>query len=133
MIVSNLTRQSVVANKVFLAKGFFNRLKGLIGTPPLRTGEGLLLPRAMGIHTFGINYPIDVVYLDKNSQVVALSEDLKPNSFGPVKFSSCAVLEFAVGTIRKSKTQLGDQLVINGADELIEPVAVKSIPVFRFI
>ncbi len=133
MIVTNMTRQTRVANKVFVAKSFLDRLKGLMGTPPLQAGEGFLLPGCMGIHMFGMSYPIDVIYLNKSSEVIALLENLKPNSFGPVKFNSCAVLEFAVGTIRRSKTQLGDQLAINGADELIEPAVVKPIPCFRLI
>ena len=133
MIVTNITRQTRVADKVFAAKGFLERLKGLIGTPPLKAGEGFLLPGCMGIHMFGMSYPLDVIYVDRNNEVIAVLENIKPNTFGPIKFNSCSVFEFPVGTIRRSKTQLGDQLVINGADELIEPVAVKSIPVFRFI
>ena len=134
MIVSNLTRQSLIADKVFAAKSFWERTRGLIGRPPLKPGEGLLLPGCMGIHMFGMSYSLDVIYLDRNNEVIAALENIKPNSFGPIKFNSCAVLEFPVGTIAKSKTQEGDQLVINGADDqLIERVAVKSIPVFRFI
>ena len=133
MIVTNITRQIRVANQVFAAKSFWDRMRGLIGRPPLKPGEGLLLPGCMGIHMFGMSYSLDVIYLDQNNEVIAALENIKPNSFGPIKLNSCAVLEFPVGTIRKSKTQLGDQIVINGADELIEPVAVKSIPVFRFI
>ena len=133
MIVTNLTRQTRVADKVFAAKSFWERTRGLIGTPPLKAGEGLLLPGCMGIHMFGMSYPLDVIYLDRNNEVIAVLEHIKPNTFGPVKLSSCTVLEFAVGTIRRSKTQIGDQIAINGADELIEVVPIKSIPVFRFI
>jgi uncharacterized membrane protein (UPF0127 family) len=133
MIVTNITRQTQVADKVFMAKSFWERTRGLIGTPPLKAGEGLLLPGCMGIHMFGMSYPLDVIYLDQNNEVILAIENLKPNTFGPVKFKSCAVLEFAVGTIQNSKTQTGDQIAINGADELIEPVPVRSIPALRFI
>ena len=133
MIVTNITRQTRIGNKVLVAKSFLDRMKGLIGAPPLQAGEGFLLPGCMGIHMFGMGYPLDVIYLDRNSIAIAVLENIKPNSFGPVKFTSCAVLELPVGTIRKSKTQLGDQIAVNGADELVEPVAVKPIPCFKLI
>lgn len=133
MIITNVTRQTRVADKVFATESFWSRLKGLIGTPPLKAGEGLLLPGCMGIHMFGMSYPLDVIYLDQNNEVILALENLRPNTFGPIKFKSCAVLEFPVGTIRNSHTQEGDQLVISGADELINLIPAKSIPALRFI
>ena len=133
MIVTNITQQTRIGDKVFIAKSFWERTRGLIGTPPLKAGEGLLLPGCMGVHMFGMGYPLDVIYLDRNNEVLLAIENLKPNTFGPVKFSSCAVLEFAVGTIHKSRTQVGDQIAMSGADELAEVIPVKSVPCFRSI
>ena len=47
-----------------LADGFFDRLKGLLGRP--NYDGAMLLPRTRSIHTFGLRFPVDVAFLDKD-------------------------------------------------------------------
>ena len=132
MIVMNITRHTEVGDKVWKATNFWARMKGLIGTSKLRKGEGLLLPRCIGIHMFGMSYPLDVIYLDENNEVIALLENIQPNTFGLIKLHAKSVLELRVGTIKKSKTQIGDVLSVDGVIEAIEAPKV-PIPLLRFI
>lgn len=49
------------------ARGFFGRLRGLIGVPPQTYAkEALLLTNCVSIHTNGMAYPIDVLFIDVN-------------------------------------------------------------------
>jgi uncharacterized membrane protein (UPF0127 family) len=53
------------------------RLLGLAG---LRAGPpcGLLLPRTRSVHTFGMRFPLDLVWLDARGRVVRIDLDVPP-------------------------------------------------------
>lgn len=74
----------------------FDRMRGLLGRPPPGPGSALLITPCAAIHTVGMRYPIDVVYLDAEEQVLELVEAL-----APWRWSACrrarAVLELAAG------------------------------------
>ena len=54
------------------------RMRGLLGRPRPGPGEGLLIDPCRSIHTFGMRYAIDVVYLDASWQVRKLVPALPP-------------------------------------------------------
>jgi uncharacterized membrane protein (UPF0127 family) len=60
-----------------IADGFFSRARGLLGRK-LGADEGLLITPCMAVHTFAMGYPIDVVFLDRNHQVVKSVSSLQP-------------------------------------------------------
>jgi uncharacterized membrane protein (UPF0127 family) len=47
------------------------RLLGLALLDRARAGPGLLIPRCRSVHTFGMRFPIDVVFLDRGGREVA--------------------------------------------------------------
>jgi uncharacterized protein len=57
---------------------FWARARGLLGRPPLAANEALLLRPCRAVHTFFMRYPIDVVFLDRVGNVVAVREALRP-------------------------------------------------------
>lgn len=63
-----------------------------------------------GIHTFGLKFPIDVIILDNNINVVRLKENLKPNRIFLWNPIHNRVIELPVGEIKKSKTEIGDKI-----------------------
>ena len=70
------------------------RMKGLLGKRELSTGEGILIQPAPSIHTFFMRFPIDVVFLAKNGEVMKVAPHV-----GAWRMRSCrrafAVLELA--------------------------------------
>jgi uncharacterized membrane protein (UPF0127 family) len=46
------------------------RLLGLAGLRRERVGPGLLIPRCRSVHTFGMRFAIDVLFLDRAGEVV---------------------------------------------------------------
>lgn len=106
------TRGSVVADRVRIADGFWSRLVGLLGTASLDPGAGLLLNPSQGVHTLGMRYAIDVVFLSHDLKVVALRERLQPFRMTSLLARSACVLELPVGTIRSCRLAIDDQLVI---------------------
>jgi uncharacterized membrane protein (UPF0127 family) len=63
---------------VLQAESMFERMRGLLGRPPLQSGEGMLLRSCNLIHTFGMRYAIDVVFLRRDGRVVKVAHALAP-------------------------------------------------------
>lgn len=92
-----------------IADRFTSRLRGLMLAPPLADHEGLLLTRCSSIHTAFMRQTIDVVYLDRNDNVVRCVQMLKPWS-ASMAWAASQVLELAPGCIARYAIAPGDQL-----------------------
>jgi uncharacterized protein len=111
--VINLTKQSWLATKVRKADNFLTRLIGLLKRTHLGPEEALWLMPSKGIHTIGMKFPIDVVFLNKDYQVLGLMSGLVPYRVSAVHLRGYSVLELPNGTIKKSRTEIGDKLEIS--------------------
>lgn len=96
-----------LAYDVTVAETLLLRMKGLLGRDRLETGKGLLIRPCKGIHTFFMRFPIDAVFLDRESRIVAISRSLPPNRMTPVYRKAYSVLELPAGTV-DSGTSAGD-------------------------
>lgn len=128
--VFNQTRQSFLSLDTTVADTQLSRLKGLLGKRELKSNEGLWLVPCQGIHTIGLLFPIDVIYLDAEYRVVHLIEHLKPFRITSLRRSCHSVLEVPLRTIFESETEVGDQITFSnvfeteegaGATEAVEP------------
>jgi uncharacterized membrane protein (UPF0127 family) len=116
--VYNKTRESFLCLGVVAADTHFARLKGLIGRLTLRLDEGLWVVPSSGVHTLGVLFPIDLVYLDEMHRVVHLIEHFPTFRVAPFKPQAASVLQLPTHTIYPSQTQVGDQLLICPAEEM---------------
>jgi uncharacterized protein len=107
--ISNVTRQSVLAHCVEVADEATARRKGLLGRQELRAGEGLWIRPCEAVHTFGMQFPIDLVYLDGKLRVTKVRSGVRPWRLS-VCFTAHSVLELASGTIRETQTKPGDRI-----------------------
>jgi len=98
-----------IGSRIKLADGFLVRLKGLLGRRGLSEGEGMLLSPCSSIHCFGMKFPIDVIFLDRNYNIVDLKRDMRPGSHASCK-KARYVLELKAGEIEKHNLQIGQQL-----------------------
>jgi uncharacterized membrane protein (UPF0127 family) len=57
------------------------RLLGLAGLRRLPAGAGLLLPRTHSIHTFGMRFALDLVWLDAAGRIVRIDCTVRPRRF----------------------------------------------------
>lgn len=71
-----------------------------------------------GIHTIGLMFPVDVIYLDERMRVVHLIESLGPLRIAPIRLHCVSVLELPARTIYQSGTEVGDELVICSPEEM---------------
>jgi uncharacterized membrane protein (UPF0127 family) len=113
--VDNLTRGSSVAERCRVAASLRDRTVGLLATPSLPAGEGLLIERTQSIHMFFMRYPIDVVFLDRQARVTRTVAGLRPWRVVWWARGARDCIELPVGALVASGTAVGDQL---GIDEL---------------
>ncbi len=111
--VRNLTRQVVLAHRVYPAFTFWKRLKGLLGKKNFFPGEGLLLKPCAAVHSWFMSFPFDVIFLDEGLVVVHIIESMPPFRISPVIRKAQAVLELPAGVISCSGTRVGDQLGVS--------------------
>ncbi|HXG50519.1 MAG TPA: DUF192 domain-containing protein [candidate division Zixibacteria bacterium] len=123
MPVINLTKKTWLATKVRKADNFLTRLIGLLKRSNLAPEEALWLTPSKGIHTIGMKFPIDVVFLDKSNVVLAVVSGLLPYRISGVYLRSYSVLELPSGTLKKSRTEVGDKLEIS----LVETSAIDDL------
>jgi uncharacterized protein len=96
---------------VLTAVTFLERAGGLLFRPKLNINELLLLKPCSSIHTIGMKYDIDIIYLSKKGEILKIIKNLKPLKFS-ICFRANMVLEFASSELRIFNFKLGDQVVI---------------------
>jgi uncharacterized membrane protein (UPF0127 family) len=108
----NVERQSFINLGVTIADTAVARLRGLMGKMRLRSDEALWIVPCRWIHTFGLLFPIDVIYLDAELRVVEVVEHLPPFRIARLRWNCASVLQLPAGSVGGSGTQAGDQLLI---------------------
>jgi hypothetical protein len=113
MQVRNDTRGTIIASDVIMADNVWTRLRGLLGRPPLREGQALAIKPSRGIHTWFMGYPIDVLYVDKDGQVVRVIEAIAPWRFAPIDLRSHVIIELPPGAIARTRTEVSDRISLS--------------------
>ncbi|MBZ5521806.1 MAG: DUF192 domain-containing protein [Acidobacteriia bacterium] len=111
----NVTRGTVVGEQICVADGLLSRMIGLLGKSSLAPGAGLLIRPSQGVHTIGMMFTIDLLFLDRNFRVTELRQSLRPFRMTGLNWRAQSVLELPVNSIELSRTAIGDQLVIEPA------------------
>ncbi|HVE76848.1 MAG TPA: DUF192 domain-containing protein [Actinomycetota bacterium] len=93
-----------------IAERTAEKMRGLIGRDLPGKGTGLLF-RAKQIHTFGMGYPIDVVYLTKDLTVMRVRK-MNPGRVGPLVLRARYVLEMGAGDAASCGLRRGMQLKV---------------------
>jgi len=107
VFVYNKTKETFLAYRVKVADSILSRLVGLLGKRSLALDSGLWIVPSSGVHTLGMLFTIDVVFLDKNLKVVGLRELLRPFSITGLNLQADSVIELPAHTIFKSRTEIG--------------------------
>ena len=117
--VYNTTRETFVATEAKMADGYFSRLIGLLGKTRrwARPGHGLWIVPSHGVHTIGMLFAIDLVFLDRDGCVVHTEEYLRPFRISRVTLKAQSVLELPPYTVFRSGTRVGDRLEIGRVNE----------------
>ena len=97
-----------------MARSYWSRLVGLTGRAGLAEGEGLLLAPCSSVQCFFMRFPIDVIFVDRDAQVVKVAPGLRPFRVTLGGRGAWAAVEVPEGAAARSSTVTGDRLLIEG-------------------
>ena len=112
--IYNKTRETFVATEATIADSYLRRLVGLLGKTKrwAQLGRGLWIVPSRGVHTIGMMFPIDLIFLSKEKEVVHVEEHLRPFRISAVSLKATSVLELPAHTVYRTGTQVGDRMEI---------------------
>ncbi len=113
----NVTRDQWLVTDLEVAGTVFKRMLGLMGRPRLSVEQGLWIKPCNSIHTFGMRFPIDVVFLNEEGRVVKVISEINPCRVVLPVTSAVSVLELPPGTIARTQTDVGDVISVATGDE----------------
>jgi uncharacterized protein len=119
-VVRNRTRGATLASHVELADSPRARRRGLLKRDKLNPGQGLWIFPTQAIHTFGMRFPIDVVFIDRQLRVKRIYHQLAPFRLTSLVWSAQSVLELPSGSLAGTNTSVGDELQISPREESSE-------------
>jgi uncharacterized membrane protein (UPF0127 family) len=100
-----LPRQEVFGFSFPVAKGRRSRLLGLALLAREEVGEGLLIPRCASVHTFGMRFSLDLVFLDREALPLAVRLAVPPRRI---------VWRRGAGAVLEIPSRQGGELVAPG-------------------
>ena len=101
-----------LADQATVARTWRARVVGLLAHRSLPEGAAMVFPACRSIHTLGMRFPIDVMFVDRTWRVVALRSKVNPwRLLGPV-WSAWTAIELPTGTLAKAGVRLGDQVAV---------------------
>ncbi len=103
--------RTAVALEVDVAATRATRRRGLLGRESLRATEGLLLAPCKAVHTVGMRFPIDVIFIDRDGRAVRVVPALAPWRIA-MSARAKAVIELAAGTAAAADIRIGDLLYL---------------------
>src|SRR5438046_10424098 len=101
LYVYNKTRETFVATEAMLADSYFRRLVGLLGKTKrwAKLGRGLWIIPSRGVHSIGMLFPIDLVFLNREKRVVHVEEHFRPFRIYKVSHKESRILKLPTHTI----------------------------------
>ena len=104
--------QQLLAERVRTARSLPERMVGLLGRCSLPSGEGLILPSCRSIHTWGMQFAIDALFVNRHWEVVAIHPAIPPGRMTPIVWRAQSVLELAAGAAEQAQVRVGDRLLL---------------------
>jgi len=115
----NLRTGLSIAESVEVSDTAIARMRGLIGRDSLKKGYAIWLSPCNWVHTIGMRFPIDIIYLGRGvrglngAKVVALKEAVPKNTITLPVLRAVSVLELPQGSIKDLDIRVGDRIEIS--------------------
>ena len=130
LLIATVARTgAVLGDRIALATGS-NAMRGLLGRHGLAPGEGLYFPHATfgALHSFGMRFAFDAVYLDRGGRVRRVLGGVRPGRLCPWDLWTVAALELPAGTLERAGVAVGDVVRVVRAADGERPKAGSVLP-----
>jgi uncharacterized membrane protein (UPF0127 family) len=94
------------------AFGLAARMRGLLGRNNLEMDHALYIKPCGSIHTFGMRFSLDLIFLDKNLSVVKIVHDVSPGKMVLGGKYAASVIELESGWFDWQKLNAGDSVAL---------------------
>ena len=116
MTIRNKSSKRELARSCKVCRSAWSKAKGLMFTNESTVKNNALVfefkkPMLQSLHMFFVFYPIDVLFLDDNSCVVEMKQGFRPFTIYNSKMRAKYVIELPQGSIKNSRTSLGDEII----------------------
>ena len=107
----------LLASDAEIARDSTSRKRGLLGRDSLARGAALIIAPCQGVHTFGMQFAIDIVAVDREGRVVKSLRRVRPRRIA-LAWSAFAFIELPAGALDDLAVLNGDRIVAmtKGAD-----------------
>ena len=103
---------TIIGDNIEIADNFFTRLRGLMFRKNLPENNGLLIYPCNSIHMFCMNFPIDVLFVNKQDEIVDYLENFGINKVSKIYPNAKYVVELPAGTIKNKKITKNQKILI---------------------
>lgn len=110
MKLTNITKNTILAEDAVVAKSFLARMRGLLGKKVFKQNQALIITPCNSVHTFFMHFPIDILFVGKDNCVLAVIEALKPYRFSKIYPNAYFVIELPAGAIKATSTAVPDKI-----------------------
>ena len=104
--------ERVIIPELLVAKKMLSRMVGLLGRRGLQEGSAMLLSPCGSIHTVGMKFTLDLIFLDKHQRVVRVVCGVLPNRFVLGGRGAKSVVEIESGWFDMLQLSVGDELCV---------------------
>ena len=88
-----------------------SRRKGLLGRDALADSHALVLAPCGSVHTFGMRFPIDVLFVSADGSVIKIVERMSAWRMAG-SLQACVTVELPTGSVQRHQVLTGDRLSI---------------------
>lgn len=114
-MIKNETKNKIIAENHKDCTSIFSKAMGLMFTNK-ENQQPLIFhfkkEKYIPIHMYFVFFPIDLIYLNKNNEVIEIKENLTPFAYYAPQKKAKYLLELKANTIKKTNTELNDIIKI---------------------
>ncbi len=107
--VLDIARGTCLIPRAWLAASAWERMRGLLGRPPLQADEALWIEPCRLVHTFGMRYPLDLAFVDRSGRVCKIDRDVPPGRLAG-SVAARSTLELKAGALTDTGLRVGDRI-----------------------
>lgn len=104
---------TVIADNGRVADTFWRRFRGLLGRSEYKCGEALIIKPCSSVHTVGMKFAIDVLFVSAKNEIVHVIEAMPAYRFSPFVKNASYVVELPAGRVASCQLKTGHTLTIN--------------------
>jgi len=112
-VITNKTRGKALAADAKLCKSAFSRAIGLMFSKKRALLFIFSKEKIIPLHMLMVFFPIDVVFVGKNRNIVEIKENFRPFSFYTPRKKALYIIEAPAGMVKRTGTKIGDKLAFD--------------------